>query len=114
VSDNVGGAQAGADFCDVPILCEADHSVASVTSDLYAARNVSSFALFRELRGILIRVKDDPKARVVVLQGAGDRAFRPSADLRDLDDGSSGRSRRASIEGFPYRSFRPCGTWDSQ
>jgi enoyl-CoA hydratase len=72
------------------VLYEVDDGIARITLNRPEARNALSFALLRELRDAFIRVKADATARVVILQGAGDRAFCAGADLRDMDDVSPG------------------------
>lgn len=58
--------------------------VALVTIDRPEALNALSFGLLRELAGALETLDADPACRVVVLTGAGTRAFAAGADIREL------------------------------
>lgn len=57
-----------------------DH-VATLTIDREDRRNALSWELVRELRAAVAECKADPDVRVVVLTGAGDKAFCAGADL---------------------------------
>jgi enoyl-CoA hydratase len=60
--------------------------VALVTIDRPEARNALSFALLAELAEALEALDGDGTTRVVILTGAGDRAFAAGADIRELAD----------------------------
>ena len=60
--------------------------VALVTIDRPEARNALSFALLAELADQLEALDVDDRMRVVVLTGAGDRAFAAGADIVELAD----------------------------
>ena len=60
--------------------------VALVTIDRPEARNALSFALLAELAAQLEALDLDDRIRVVVLTGAGDRAFAAGADIVELAD----------------------------
>ena len=62
--------------------------VARLTIDRPARRNALSWTVLTDLRARLAEIKDDPEARVVVLTGAGDRAFCAGADLTGMADGA--------------------------
>lgn len=66
----------------------ADH-VATLTINRPEKRNALSWALMGQLRDALAAAKADPDVRVVVLTGAGDRAFCAGADLGGMADGAS-------------------------
>jgi len=57
-----------------------DH-VATLTLDREERRNALSWELVRELRAAVAACKADPDVRVVVVTGAGDKAFCAGADL---------------------------------
>lgn len=67
---------------------EVDGPVARLTIDREARRNALSWGLVAELRRALAAVKADPAVRVVVLTGAGDRAFCAGADLTGMSAGA--------------------------
>ena len=61
----------------------ADH-IARITLNRPAARNALSDAMVEELLDAFSRVKADTEARVVVLTGAGEKAFCAGADLSGM------------------------------
>ena len=63
--------------------------VATVTINRPERRNALSWAVIAELREVLATLRDDPEVRVVVLTGAGDKAFCAGADLGGMADGAS-------------------------
>lgn len=65
--------------------------VALVTIDRPEARNALSFALLDELADALEALQDDPACRVIVLTGAGERAFAAGADIVELADQTPAR-----------------------
>lgn len=70
------------------LLVEVADRVATLTINRPDKRNALSWSLMGELRGALAAVKVDPAVRVVVLTGAGDRAFCAGADLGAMADGA--------------------------
>ncbi|HUF33817.1 MAG TPA: enoyl-CoA hydratase-related protein [Acidimicrobiales bacterium] len=68
-------------------LVVADH-VGRITIEREERRNALSWALVAELRQALAEVRADPEVRVVVLTGAGDRAFCAGADLAGMGEGA--------------------------
>ena len=47
-------------------------------------RNAMSFAMWRDLPGVLDHLAADPAARVVIVRGAGDKAFCAGADISEF------------------------------
>jgi enoyl-CoA hydratase len=74
---------------------ERDGSVARVTIDRPERRNAMSFAVMRSLRDAFAHARSDPDVRVVVLTGAGDRAFCAGADLGGIADASASEAHDA-------------------
>jgi enoyl-CoA hydratase/carnithine racemase len=62
--------------------------VATVTIDRPERRNALSWALIGELRRAFATAAADPDVRVVVLTGAGEKAFCAGADLTGMADGA--------------------------
>jgi len=60
-----------------------------ITINRPAHRNALSFDVVRGLRDALRRAADSDEVRVVVITGAGDRAFSAGADLSGMADGDS-------------------------
>lgn len=69
--------------------------VARVTIDRPEVRNALDVAAEEELASVLRRLDADPEVRVVVLTGAGERAFCAGADL--------GAEQRSGVEYFAYQ-----------
>ncbi len=70
------------------VLTARDGPVVTVTINRPDQRNALSPAVSRGLRAALAAAGDDDEARVVVLRGAGDRAFCAGADLSSLTQGA--------------------------
>ena len=67
---------------------EVDGHIARLTIDREARRNALSWTVMTELRAALAEAKRDPQVRVVVLTGAGDKAFCAGADLTGMAEGA--------------------------
>ncbi len=67
---------------------EVGAGIARITIDREERRNALSWAVARELRAAFGRAKADDEVRVVVLTGAGDRAFCAGADLSGMAAGA--------------------------
>ena len=82
---------------------EVDGGVGRLTIDRPEKRNALSWDTVAELRDRLADAKADPAVRVVVLTGAGEKAFCAGADLGTMADGASfldlheGRGRLAEL-----------------
>jgi enoyl-CoA hydratase/carnithine racemase len=59
-------------------------AVARVTIDNPARRNAMSISMWNALAETMARVDADPEVRVVLLQGAGDKAFVSGADISEF------------------------------
>jgi enoyl-CoA hydratase/carnithine racemase len=62
--------------------------VARITIDREERRNALSWAVVRQLRAAVAEAKADPEVGVVVLTGAGERAFCAGADLSGMAAGA--------------------------
>lgn len=91
------------------ILYAVDERIARITLNRPAARNALSDRMTEELLGAFDRAGADPGVRVIVLTGAGDRAFCAGADLGGLGraqaDGRSVAGASAIRESAPFRLF---------
>jgi enoyl-CoA hydratase/carnithine racemase len=65
-------------------LFEQDGPVAILTFNRPEARNAMTWGMYETLRETCERVDDDPSTRVLVLRGAGDRAFVSGTDIRQF------------------------------
>ncbi len=68
------------------VLFEVDGAVARVTINRPERRNAMSYGVMHGLRHAMARARDDDAVRVVVLTGAGDKAFCAGADLGGIAD----------------------------
>lgn len=82
------------------LLVDVQDGVASVTLNRPDVRNALSATLIRELEQALGALEADPAARVIVLSGAGDRAFCAGADLKGVGDRGTTLQARESFGGL--------------
>lgn len=91
-------------MADIPALEQAllavDGHVATVTLNRPEQRNPLSQAMLRDLNSALSWCRDEPEVRVVVITGAGDRAFCAGADLASFDAGTSEEERHEGRRAF--------------
>ena len=66
------------------LLVETVAGVATLTLNRPEARNALNQTVIRELGAALAQLDGDPEARVVVIRGAGERAFCAGADLKGM------------------------------
>ena len=71
------------------VLVDVEGRVATVTLNQPDKRNPLSDGMLRDLVAAFIWCRDEPGVRVVVLTGAGNRAFCAGADLSSFEAGSS-------------------------
>ena len=97
-----------ADLPDTPQLENAllavDGHVATITLNRPDQRNPLSAGMLSDLTAALQWCKEEPEVRVIVVTGAGDRAFCSGADLASFEAGASAQdahqARRAFVELF--------------
>lgn len=83
-----------------PVLrVEVASGVGRLTLNRPEVRNALNEVLLRELEAALPRL-DDPSARVIVLRGAGDRAFCAGADLKRVGERGTTLQARDSFGGL--------------
>jgi len=68
------------------ILVERDGATAILTFNRPDARNAMTFEMYDALHDLCERLDADPDVRVVMLKGAGDRAFASGTDIRQFLD----------------------------
>ncbi len=61
--------------------------ITTITINRPEALNVLTKAIRRQLRHALLAARDDPTVRVVILTGAGEKAFIAGADIREIQAG---------------------------
>ena len=82
------------------LLTALDDGVARITLNRPEVRNALSRTLIAELASALAAYEADPAARVIVLAGAGDRAFCAGADLKGVGDRGTTLQARDSFGGL--------------
>src|ERR1700730_1839347 len=70
------------------LLYDVHEHVATITINRPDRRNALSRTAISELRRAVAEAKADPDVRVVVITGAGDRAFSAGADLSGMAEGA--------------------------
>jgi enoyl-CoA hydratase/carnithine racemase len=88
-----------------PLLVDVANGVATLTINRPDVHNALSWGVMSGLRAELARLKDDPAARVIVLTGAGERAFCAGADLSGMAP-DSGYADLHDARGELARLFR--------
>ena len=82
------------------LLVEVRDGIASVILNRPEVRNALNATLIRELEQALEALEADAAARVIVLSGAGDRAFCAGADLKGVGDRGTTLQARESFGGL--------------
>ncbi len=82
------------------LLTSLQDGVARVTLNRPEARNALSRTLVQELEAALAAYEADPDARVIVLSGAGDKAFCAGADLKGAGERGTTLQARESFGGL--------------
>ena len=85
---------------DETLLTSLTDGVARITLNRPEVRNALSRTMVAELEAALASFEADPAARVVVLAGAGDRAFCAGADLKGAGDRGTTLQARESFGGL--------------
>ena len=68
------------------VIVEIDAGIAVVTMNRPGAMNALSRQLRADLAATMRALEADPEVRVVILTGAGDRAFTAGLDLKELGE----------------------------
>jgi enoyl-CoA hydratase len=82
------------------VLTSVSDGVARITLNRPEARNALSRTLIEELEAALASAEADPAAHVIVLAGAGDKAFCAGADLKGMAERGSTLQARESFGGL--------------
>ena len=85
---------------DDSVLASVEDGIARVTLNRPEVRNALSQRLVRNIEAALEAYETDPAARVIVLAGAGDRAFCAGADLKGVGDRGTTLQARESFSGL--------------
>ncbi|MEC9347551.1 MAG: enoyl-CoA hydratase-related protein [Pseudomonadota bacterium] len=82
------------------VLYAAEGAVATITINRPGALNALNLQVFAELHDLLGRIAADPSIRVVVLKGAGEKAFVAGADIKEMVGMSRARAEQRSWDGM--------------
>jgi len=69
-------------------LAVGDDGIATITVNRPQVLNALNRATLAELAGVLDRLRDDASVRVLIVTGAGDKAFVAGADIKELAENS--------------------------
>lgn len=81
------------------ILCDTADGVALVTINRPDSLNALNSELLGELETALHRIEQDERAQVVILTGAGDKAFVAGADIKEMAAMTSFEGHRFALKG---------------
>ena len=95
------------------LLVEVAGAVATVTFSNPGKRNALTSQMRADLPGLLDSLQADPDVRVVVLTGAGDKAFVSGADISEFGERRTSPAARPATTGPRPCSTVPETTWRS-
>ncbi len=92
------------------VTLDCDGNVAVVTLNRPEAMNALSAALRAELAATMVELEADPSIHVVILTGAGDRAFTAGLDLKELgaDTSNLGDANATDAPRNPVKAIEGC------
>lgn len=76
-----------------------DDGVATLAIDRPKSLNALNEATLEELRAVFATLKDDPRVRVVIVTGTGDKAFVAGADIKELAQQTSSTAHATARRG---------------
>lgn len=101
---NIAANQSAKQYADGKILQSVTNGVGVLTFNAPEKRNAMSLEMWEGAADALIDMRDDPNVRVVVLVGAGGKAFVSGADISQFE---KNRNNAAASEEYAKRSGRP-------
>src|SRR5262249_54209354 len=81
------------------LLYEKKGRVGKIVFNRPEVRNALNFRTVDELDSVLDEARDDPAVRVLILTGAGDKAFVAGADIKEMVDLNPLTGREMSLRG---------------
>ncbi|MBP7929264.1 MAG: enoyl-CoA hydratase/isomerase family protein [Acidimicrobiia bacterium] len=91
------------------VLTKTDGRRITITINRPDRRNALGFTTIRELRAAVASAAADDSISVIVLTGAGEKAFCAGADLSEIAEGTAAaHSARGELAGL-FRDLRDCG-----
>lgn len=90
--------------------CQRDESVALITLNRPDALNALNATMFEELEQLFSELSNDTTIRVILITGAGERAFAAGADIRELTTVDSKAGKVLSQRGQRvFNAIEDCG-----
>ena len=92
------------------LLCETKDQVARVTLNRPQVLNALNTQVFNDLETVFSALAADPTVRVILLTGAGEKAFAAGADIKELatTDAAAGEAKARRGQGV-FRLIETCG-----
>ncbi|MBB5319171.1 enoyl-CoA hydratase/isomerase family protein [Tunturibacter empetritectus] len=92
------------------LLCEVKDQVARITLNRPQVLHALNTQVFNELEAVFSALAADPTVRVILLTGAGEKAFAAGADIKELadTDAAAGESKARRGQGV-FRLIETCG-----
>jgi enoyl-CoA hydratase/carnithine racemase len=94
------------------MLARVDDGIGWMTYNNPARHNAMSMEMQRAVPRILAAFRDDPAVRVVVITGAGDRAFVSGADISEFGEQRTSVEAREHYDAAMAEGWRAWGTLD--
>jgi len=66
------------------LIVEQSDGIVTVTINRPRSRNAISFQMYQRIPHVIAQVEADPRSKVLVIRGAGDRAFAAGADISEF------------------------------
>jgi enoyl-CoA hydratase len=81
------------------LLLEIENQIATLTLNRPKVLNALNDQLFRELDSALDSLRDNPEVRVILITGAGEKAFAAGADIQELASVSAAEGQQLALRG---------------
>lgn len=92
------------------LLCEIKDQIATVTINRPQVLNALSIQVFTDLEHVFTQLAKDPEVRVILLTGAGEKAFAAGADIKELVETTRLTGQSLSHRGHRiFRQIETCG-----
>ena len=84
------------------LVVKKSDGIGTLTLNQPNKRNAISFEMWRDFPKAMAELEDDPEVRVIVLTGAGDKAFSAGADISEFADYRSTPAQRALYQEYEH------------
>jgi enoyl-CoA hydratase len=92
------------------LLCEIDNHVATITLNRPRVLNALNRQVFDDIRSLFTAFASDPAVRVILITGAGEKAFAAGADINELTATNRVTGRALARRGSAiFRQIETCG-----